>query len=149
MWQAQEADPTNLEVLLALGVSHTNGKRCIIYVLWSCFYLFLLTSCNSPHFFDEKVIHHIALVLYRCAYAHAYATRHNLSNKGVTYLRPLAGSRSDPTTSGLNTHFFNKKELKKRIIENKKTWTTKMMAKKEMNLILLIRCVNIQMRYFD
>ncbi|KMZ61554.1 Peroxisomal targeting signal 1 receptor, partial [Zostera marina] len=24
MWQAQEADPTNLEVLLALGVSHTN-----------------------------------------------------------------------------------------------------------------------------
>lgn len=26
MMRAQEADPTNLEVLLALGVSHTNGK---------------------------------------------------------------------------------------------------------------------------
>jgi len=25
MMRAQEADPTNLEVLLALGVSHTNG----------------------------------------------------------------------------------------------------------------------------
>lgn len=26
MMSAQEADPTNLEVLLALGVSHTNGE---------------------------------------------------------------------------------------------------------------------------
>ena len=26
MMRAQEADPTNLEVLLALGVSHTNGQ---------------------------------------------------------------------------------------------------------------------------
>lgn len=26
MMRAQEVDPTNLEVLLALGVSHTNGK---------------------------------------------------------------------------------------------------------------------------
>lgn len=30
MMRAQEADPTNLEVLLALGVSHTNGKRCFL-----------------------------------------------------------------------------------------------------------------------
>lgn len=28
MMRAQEVDPTNLEVLLALGVSHTNGKYC-------------------------------------------------------------------------------------------------------------------------
>lgn len=27
MMRAQEADPTNLEVLLALGVSYTNGKH--------------------------------------------------------------------------------------------------------------------------
>jgi peroxin-5 len=26
MMRAQEADPTNLEVLLSLGVSHTNGQ---------------------------------------------------------------------------------------------------------------------------
>lgn len=26
MMRAQDADPTNLEVLLALGVSHTNGE---------------------------------------------------------------------------------------------------------------------------
>ena len=37
MMRAQEADPTNLEVLLALGVSYTNGKyqfsnRLILFV---------------------------------------------------------------------------------------------------------------------
>lgn len=31
MMRAQEADPTNLEVLLALGVSHTNGIYIYIY----------------------------------------------------------------------------------------------------------------------
>jgi peroxin-5 len=30
MMRAQEADPTNLEVLLALGVSHTNGECMVI-----------------------------------------------------------------------------------------------------------------------
>ena len=29
MMRSQEADPTNLEVLLALGVSHTNGKSLL------------------------------------------------------------------------------------------------------------------------
>lgn len=29
MMRAQEADPTNLEVLLALGVSYTNGQSLL------------------------------------------------------------------------------------------------------------------------
>ena len=38
MMRAQEVDPTNLEVLLALGVSHSNGQ----YVLYHVFSKFLL-----------------------------------------------------------------------------------------------------------
>lgn len=39
MMRAQEADPSNLEVLLALGVSHTNGQclkssnMCLLHYL--------------------------------------------------------------------------------------------------------------------
>lgn len=33
MMRAQEADPTNLEVLLALGVSHTNGKSFLLQMV--------------------------------------------------------------------------------------------------------------------
>lgn len=36
MMRAQEADPTNLEVLLALGVSHTNGQ-CMLLAICVCF----------------------------------------------------------------------------------------------------------------
>lgn len=32
MMRAQEADPMNLEVLLALGVSHTNGKHLLLHM---------------------------------------------------------------------------------------------------------------------
>lgn len=39
MMRAQEADPTNLEVLLALGVSHTNG---ICYISFSASYCSML-----------------------------------------------------------------------------------------------------------
>lgn len=47
MMRAQEVDPRNLEVLLALGVSHTNGNYCILF----CFSLFKLPTLLLLVFF--------------------------------------------------------------------------------------------------
>jgi hypothetical protein len=39
MVRARDADPNNLEVLLALGVGHTNGKRGVLFPSCVCPFL--------------------------------------------------------------------------------------------------------------
>ena len=46
MMKAQDVDPTNLEVLLALGVSHTNGNMILLF-FFNLYFTVLLVNIAS------------------------------------------------------------------------------------------------------
>lgn len=66
MMRAQEVDPTNLEVLLALGVSHTNGKYCQLTcgLLWHNCYWATDTQTFSSSFLSVDHLYRLVSIVH-------------------------------------------------------------------------------------